>query len=191
MEAQDIWTALIVIVGLIVFFRNMTSKSRQRKAMRKLAQENSLETIRTLAEKITQSDDKESQQIALDALVQQTQPEAIGIVCEVWADSRHPKLETFITELGWVATQPIDLRILSALKGKQWQILLATDVDAVTLDYILAAHEDRDADIAQNAEFALKSLLQKAAVIDKLWSLMLYKNHPLASELVSTQQLIT
>jgi hypothetical protein len=88
---------------------------------------------------------------ALRALREQR---AIDALCELWADSREDRLATIITERGYVASQPLAVQVLSALKCGARLALERADL----VPPLVAALTDRDDVIRSRASGTLEGL---------------------------------
>jgi hypothetical protein len=95
---------------------------RQR-AAQALARDSSPDAVRVLAKAIARSDDKQVLAIALDALRWIRRQQCIDEVCAVWAVTRHKDLANLLIKKGWVAFAPVDVKVLSALKAGQLEVV--------------------------------------------------------------------
>ena len=157
----------------------------RRRAAQTLAQDSSPEAVRALAEAVTRSNDERVRGIALERIRHiDTQP-CINAVCAVWAATRHPDLTALLTERGWVASAPPDVKVLSALKTKRLEWVTEGDADVV--EPLARACEDGDPTIAEQARLALRQLKNLDAH-EALCRLVIEYNHPLAREIAVTAQ---
>jgi hypothetical protein len=76
-----------------------------------------------LAEAVTRTRDDKLRQLALDALRQIHAQACIDPVVAVWQATRHPALTKMLVEQAWVASAPIELRVMSALKAGPPELL--------------------------------------------------------------------
>lgn len=90
----------------------------QKKAVTALAEDNSPDAVKVLAKVVTHLKDEEIKEIVLDALGKLRNQQCIDGFCEVWADIRHRDLANLLVKKGWVASAPVDVRVLSAFKSK-------------------------------------------------------------------------
>jgi HEAT repeat protein len=99
------------------------------------------------------------------ALTELTDPEArlelADRLCAAWAESRSTALESIMVRGRHVASQPLPVRVLSALKTDRANLL--TKLGAEVVEPLLAAHGDHDPQIAERAAKALRSLQGRAA----------------------------
>ena len=83
-------------------------------------------------------------------------PSQIDALCAAWAEGRSPFLEAILLQVGDVARRPAEIRLLSALKNNQLEIVRRGGANLVAP--LLAALLDADAQIASRAEQALGAL---------------------------------
>ena len=142
---------------------------RQR-AAKALARDGSPDTIRVLAKAIARSDDRKVLAIALDALRQVRKQSCIDEVCAVWAVTRHKDLANLLVKKGWVASAPVDVKVLSALKAGQLEVITKGGIEIV--EPLLQAFSDVDPEIASRAS-QCASAIANPDVVDYLcerWS---------------------
>jgi HEAT repeat protein len=77
-------------------------------------------------------------------------------LCSQWFETRSPVLEEVMVSQRLVAQQPLNLRILSALKTKQPHLLAQTGAEIIAP--LLRACDDADGTIAKQARLALQHL---------------------------------
>jgi WD40 repeat protein len=87
--------------------------------------------------------------------------EAIDALCARWVESRQPWLESVILHARYRAIQPVEVRVLSALKNGAGEWLRQQDAEIVPA--LLNACQDRDEQIANLAQQAAASLESQAA----------------------------
>ena len=121
---------------------------RQRTAQA-LARDGSPDAVRALAKTIARSDDRQVLAIALDALRQIRKQQCMEQVCAVWAVTRHKDLANLLIKKGWVASAPVDVRVLSALKAGHLDVV--TQGGAEIVEPLLKAFSDADSEIASRA----------------------------------------
>ncbi|MEA5490219.1 MULTISPECIES: WD40 repeat domain-containing protein [Pseudanabaena] len=92
---------------------------------------------------------------------------AIDELCKRWAGSRNKRLEGIIGQGGYIASQPIEVRVLTALKFNQIQEFANADIDI--LDYLIKALDDADSKIIEVAEICIRQL-RNQQTIDSLCS---------------------
>ncbi|MBI3946287.1 MAG: hypothetical protein HY321_10240, partial [Armatimonadetes bacterium] len=102
---------------------------------------------------------------AYQALISLSDPGAIDRVCAEWVRLREPVLEALVAEAGYVAQQPMDVRLLTALKAGRPELVSGTGADGLPL--LFQAHQDADPKISAYARQALLSLSDSEA-IDRL-----------------------
>ncbi|MFC1596929.1 HEAT repeat domain-containing protein [Planctomycetota bacterium] len=89
-------------------------------------------------------------------LVSLRDPDTIDELCARWAERRDPVSTKAILTGGYVAQRPIEVRILTALKVGQPQLVIHAGYEI--LGPLLAAFEDSDTTIAQLARTAVRLL---------------------------------
>src|SRR5262249_47654848 len=94
----------------------------RRRAAKALAQDRSPEAVQALAEAVTRSDDARVCAIALETLRHLDAQPAIDAVCAVWTATRHAVLADVLTARTWVASAPLDIRVLTALKVQRREL---------------------------------------------------------------------
>jgi WD40 repeat protein len=105
--------------------------------------------------------DSEIARAARESLERLTNPDLIDALCEQWAKDRDETLTTIIRQKGFVARQPLNLQVLTALKAGKADLI--TKLDRAVVEVLLQACQDRDAQIAQQARQSLGQLKQPAA----------------------------
>jgi hypothetical protein len=134
----------------------------RRRAARRLAQSATPQAIQALAEALTTNSDAKVQAIAKEAILNaQTQP-AIDRICQVWAASRQPWLAQTVQQKRWVASRPAGLRLLCLLLTDQLDEIL--DGEGHDIAHLVAACQDAEARLAQQARSCLARLRRPAAV---------------------------
>ena len=121
----------------------------QKKAVTALAEDNSSDAVKVLAKAVTRLKDEEIKNIVLDALGKIRNQQCIDAFCQVWADTRHSDLTNLLVKKGWVASRPVNIRVLSALKTKQVQVI--TNGRKEIVEPLLNAFQDKDSEIANRA----------------------------------------
>lgn len=134
---------------------------RQR-AAQALARDGSPDAVRSLAKAVTCSDDRQVLAIALDALRQIRKQQCIDEVCAVWAVTRHKDLANLLIKKGWVASAPVEVKVLSALKAEQLEVV--TKGGAEIVEPLLKAFSDADSEIASRASQCAIALTNSDAI---------------------------
>jgi hypothetical protein len=138
---------------------------RRRKIVKLLAaQRNDAEVVPLLAEASGISD-QEAATRAVNALSDLTEKEAIEVLCTLWVKTRDQQLGRIIAECGYVADELVPVRVLTALKTGANDSLVQADDQGTRV--LIAALDDRDPEIAQNAGVVLRNL-QNPSGIDTL-----------------------
>jgi hypothetical protein len=118
------------------------------------------EVAQVLAGAVVHFQDETARANALKALRQLENQNCINRVCEIWTTTRHPDLERLVLEQGWVATRPLSVKILTALKTERLECL--ADLKGPDFDTLFSACEDPEADIAEGARVFLWELENKS-----------------------------
>jgi len=91
----------------------------------------------------------------------------INLFCQAWSKSRHKKLTKILVKSNYIATQPGNLRVLSALKTNKLKDCLHQEPKLIK--FVLDCFEDQDPEISSRArKYALE--LKDQSVIDALLS---------------------
>jgi hypothetical protein len=129
------------------------------------------------------SDKKEKvRQAALESL-RSLKGSALNRLCSLWAEKRDPALEDIITTCSYIATEPLSLRHLTALKQGEMSIPKGASGEGV--DILLELIKDTDTVISQNAHKALRSLTNEKGVT-RLCSLWAEKRDPALEDIITT-----
>lgn len=123
-----------------------------------LVEDGSPEFARVLAEAVVNSTDEHVRDSVIKTLQQLSDQRCINEVCSVWARTRHSALADLLVEHGWVASNPPDLSLLTALKVGQIKAVMEGRAGAIEL--IIRACRDREPDIAWQARKCLVNLKQ-------------------------------
>lgn len=99
---------------------------------------------------------------ARSVLCRLTDGGAIDAFCREWAKSRSPELEEILLEAGYLAAQPLRLRLLTVLKTNADRVMLAEGTELVP--ELLAAVDDPDRGIAGLARRLLLTLTDRQAI---------------------------
>lgn len=151
----------------------------RRRAARRLANLASAQAISILAEAAAGHPDGQVIEIARQAIQQVNHPAAIDAVCRVWVSSRDAWLAEHIIRHSLIARKPLELRVLTALKTGQADLLQRAKGDIVLP--LLQACEDRDPQIARLALDTLNSL-QSQDARDEICRLVIDQDHPKARQ---------
>lgn len=177
MEAKELETCWLLL-------RNRTPLIGgwlRRKAVESLMKDGSPEAVRALAEAVTLNNDGQAQGEMLEALRRLTNQHSINAVCEIWASTRHADLAQLMVKHGWVASAPVGLRVLSALKVGRLEVV--TKGGAVVVKPLLQACENGDPDIARQARQCLANL-QNPSAVDKVCARWAKKREALLAETI-------
>ena len=128
----------------------------QKKAVTALAEDRSPEAVKLLAKAVARLKEPEIKTSILDALGKLRNQNCIDAVCEVWADTRHRDLANLLVKKSWVASEPVELKIITALKVGQPQVIINGDEKIV--EPLLNAFKDKDSEIANRASVYAVSL---------------------------------
>src|SRR5947209_814657 len=125
-------------------------------AVRRLAEDDSPEAVRLLAEAVARTDDQAVRILALEALEEVERPRCVEAVCAAWAATRDVYLEELLTIRGWGEKAPPAVRVLYLLaKGREEE---AAAGGAEVVEPLLRACQDADAKVAARARQALGRL---------------------------------
>lgn len=122
------------------------------------------EVVALLLEAANDSDPEIAQR-AIERTSTLTNPETIDHLCQCWSKTRNKHLEQAIVRGGYVARQPIELRVLTALKVGQ--LAVVTHGRAEVVEPLIRIFNDVDQEIAERA-IDCASTLQSADAIDYL-----------------------
>lgn len=98
--------------------------------------------------------DREVSAVADAALRKLNEGAARDALCSEWAKSRDPRLGAILSQCGFVAEQPLDLTVLTALKTRRSPRTWPAEAAPV----LLANLRDREEDIRRQADAVLRSL---------------------------------
>ncbi len=142
------------------------------------------ETVLVLAKAFTRID-VQVRCTVVESLRQVADQRFVDSAWAIWATTRHAGLAALLTECGWVASAPKELKVFSALKAGRLEVVTPGGVEVVTP--LLQACEDADSTIAEQARLALQQLKNVEAQ-ETLCRLVIQHDHPLAREIaVATQ----
>ncbi len=153
-------------------------------AAKELAQKRTPASLKLLAKALTFSKDKKVQNIILSTLrkIRLDDRECIDAICEVWAENRNLELAKFLKLKGWIASKPIQVKILTALKTGHKDIIKGENASIIKL--LLQCLQDEDSEIAQRAREWLLSL-KNSELQEELCRLASEENHQLALEIAN------
>ncbi len=100
--------------------------------------------------------------ISRSVLCQLSDGGAIDAFCCEWAKNRSAELEQILMQSGYLAAQPLGIRLLTVLKTNADRVMLAEDAEL--LPELLAAVDDPDRSIAGYARRLLLTLTNRPAV---------------------------
>jgi WD40 repeat protein len=157
----------------------------QKKAVVSLAEDRSPEGVKVLAKALTRLKEPEIKASILDTLCELRNQNCIDAICEVWADTRHRDLANLLVKKSWVASTPINLKVITALKVNQPQMI--TNGGKEIVEPLLSAFEDKDLEIANRAS-------KRAIIFDQpeyqefLCRLVIEKDHSIARQVAIKAQ---
>ncbi len=140
----------------------------QRRAARRLAKDHTAQSTLALTQAALNHPDTSVRKIAQRAVEKVNNQAGINAVCQRWRQTRHPWLAKLIMANSWVASNPEDLRVLSALQANQIEWLVNGKASLITT-LVQIAREEKDASLVQRSQNVL-ALIQKPASIDALWN---------------------
>jgi WD40 repeat protein len=123
----------------------------------------------------TRAADPEVRSRALHCLDHLANPEAVDALCARWASDRSLLLQRIIVTKNYVARQPAQARVLSALLADQAAVIVNEHADGV--EALVLACADPDTLIAARAEQCVTRLANQAA-IDALAELWVHRRTP-------------
>ncbi len=138
----------------------LLGKGIRRTACQRLAADGSAAAVPLLVEALGVGD-QEVQSIADGALRSLEDQGAVDAMCAQWVGGRDPWLRTLVTECGYVASQPPEVRVLSALQADQ---LHCACEGPGSLPSLVSALDERDQVLAGRAHVALSTLTAPDAI---------------------------
>ncbi|WP_373479871.1 WD40 repeat domain-containing protein [Geminocystis sp.] len=125
---------------------------------KELIQERSVQTITILTKSLIFSKDKNLRNLILSTLrnIKMSEKELIDVVCLVWAQNRDAELSKLLKLKGWVASSPLELRLLTAV-NLGWQGIIEEQSNGI-VSLLLSLLHDEDTFIQQTAKEWLMSL---------------------------------
>lgn len=131
----------------------------RRRACEDLARDSSARAVPLLVEALNSTDEQVSI-IADQALRRLREAAAIDKFCAIWADNRDGRLAQMLEGRGYVARDPVEVRVLSAMKVGRQDLIWGAEAVPI----LVQALDDRDPAIAAAAEEALRRLTDSAAI---------------------------
>ncbi len=181
-ELKKLETRLLEPISVPVIGRCL-----QKKAVAALAEDDSPDAVEVLAKAVISLKNEEIKGIVLDALGKLKNQQCINVFCQVWADTRHQDLINLLVKKGWVASAPVDIRVLTALKTKQLQVV--TNGSREIVEPLLNAFQDRDSEIANRAsECAI--LLTNPEAKESICCLIIEQDHQVARQVAFTARYV-
>ncbi len=134
----------------------------QRSAARILAEDGSPAAVGLLAEALVAHPDPLVRRISSGRLATIENAEAVNAASAVWEETRHERLEDLLCHRRWLATAPVELRVLTALKTGQRNSL--AEAGAEIIGPSIRACADPDPEIAAQAAAFLGELRQPGQI---------------------------
>ncbi|HKQ72792.1 MAG TPA: hypothetical protein VJ810_03625 [Blastocatellia bacterium] len=128
----------------------------RRRSARVLARDGAPEAIRALAEAVVGNDDNRVREIALAAISEPMEQRCVDAVCAVWATTRNSDLAALLTTRQWIAVNPIEVKVLSALLTGRLEGVVRSG-EAVVAP-LVSACLDQDPKIADQARLVIGKL---------------------------------
>ena len=157
----------------------------QKKAVAALAEDASPDAVEVLSKAVISLKDEEIKEIVLDALGRLENQQCIDTFCQVWADTRHQDLTNLLVKKGWIASVPVNIKVLSALKAKQLQVV--TDGGREIVEPLLNAFQDKDSEIANRAS-ECATMFDQPEYQELLCRLVIEQDHSIARQVVIKAQ---
>ncbi len=128
-------------------------------AIKKIAVIDTPDSVLILAGAVS-SFDPEVARIALQALKNLENKRSVDTLCKIWFESREQKLADILTETGYIAGNPAEVRVASALKSGNVQLCDSN----MYIEFLVKFLHDKDKTISHHAARALKSLSSPSSV---------------------------
>jgi hypothetical protein len=132
----------------------------RRTACEKLAQSNNADALPYLVEALYDTDSL-VKETAYNSLSNLKDSYSVNILCALWAKERDAILGTIIEEQAYIATHPVEIRVLSALKAGRPEFA-GNSPDSVPV--LISLRRDRDSKVSHVCDKALRSLSTQEAV---------------------------
>ncbi len=126
------------------------------RAVQKLADDDSPEAVRLLAEAVTRTEDNHVRIEALEVLQEVERPRCVEAACSVWAETRHPLLEQLMLVRDWLPLAPVGVRLLYLLRHSREDEAAAGGAEVVGPLRQLCG--DREEQVARRARRVLAQL---------------------------------
>lgn len=163
MDAQQLEQYRQFFVEDVLF----TKLESRQKAIALLLREGSPEAIGLVAEIVMRVTDPSTRVVALKGLhLLDCKQVVIDAVCRVWESSRDPDLTDLLIKRRWIASEPLELRVLSALQTHQLEVLTHYGVEI--LEPLLYASCDENPVIVERVTTVLVRL-EQMSVLDQIW----------------------
>jgi WD40 repeat protein len=114
-------------------------------------------------------------------------PKGIDAVCALWAQQRDERLGEIIAQRHYVATAPVQVRVLSGLKAGACDALGQADAEPIA--HLVTAMDDKDPVIQQNA-LAVLHTLQNPKGVDAFCALWPQDPHERLGRIIARQNYI-
>ncbi|BAQ61710.1 high-affnity carbon uptake protein Hat/HatR [Geminocystis sp. NIES-3708] len=124
----------------------------RQQAAKELILERNPQTIKLLTKALVFSKDKNLQNLILSTLrnIKIQEKELVDVVCQVWAQNRDLELSKLLKLKAWVASKPLELRLITAL-NLGWQGII-DEQGSVIIASLLSFFHDEDIFIQQTAK---------------------------------------
>ncbi|MEI6043581.1 MAG: hypothetical protein WCS37_04210 [Chloroflexota bacterium] len=145
------------------------------------------ELVRRVAQLATNTTNLHWQKRLLDWLSRINNQTAIDQVCQIWYVTRHNRLAELIAAHGWIATNPLEVRILSALQAKKPEVLAKEDT--AIIEWLARLYwEEGNLMLARRAADYLEGV-QDPVIIRALCNAWKY-GHPLLTEIAEREDFL-
>lgn len=133
----------------------------RRQAATALIEDGSPEAVTVLARASVQSADVKIREMAYSFVSRVDTLYGVDAVCQVWYELRHPTLDALLLQKQWIASSPLEVRVLSSLKVGLLDPL--KHAGAEVIGPLLAACDDFDPDIKLHLQDVLRNLRKPEA----------------------------
>jgi len=167
---KGFWPGVGAFIGLLIIAVVQVPKIeiiRAFKRISRLAHAGNKEAVSVLAEYLKDGKRKGLKTKVRETLSSLTSQQAIDRLCEIWEKDRNGLYEEIITHCAYVASQPLRLKVLTALKLNRLDLIEEIKEQAVS-EFISASH-DKDPEISQRAVSLLKTGLCRKVIWWILW----------------------
>lgn len=128
-------------------------------AIKKIAANDTPDSVLILTGAIS-SFDPEVARIALQTLKSLENKRSVDTFCKIWFETREQILADILVETGYIAGNPAEVRVASALKSGNIQVCDSN----IYIEFLVKFLQDKDKTISQYAAKALKSLSSPVSV---------------------------